>query len=211
MESKITEELLDELREAIFQRMSPKRFAHTVAVEEMTMRLCALFCPEHTIPMRAAALLHDITKELSVSEHLALCEKHALTVTGEDALAHKTLHARTATAIIPSEFPRFADPLILNAVRWHTTGHRDMTLTEQILYFADYIDVTRTFENCVLLRQKFWEPDPSSMTFEDRLRHFEALLLLSFGMTIKDLLTEGMPIASDTVDARNQLLIRLQS
>jgi Pyruvate/2-oxoacid:ferredoxin oxidoreductase delta subunit len=52
----ITEEMLDELRETVMQSMSQKRFRHTVAVEEMVARLCALFCPEHTLKLRAAAL-----------------------------------------------------------------------------------------------------------------------------------------------------------
>ena len=61
---KITEKMLDALREEVKGSMSPQRFVHTAAVEEMIARLCALYCPEHTLPLRAAALLHDLTKEL---------------------------------------------------------------------------------------------------------------------------------------------------
>lgn len=207
MKEKITSEQLDRLRKTVSQRLSKKRFSHTLAVEEMTARLCALFCPEHTQEMRAAALLHDITKECLISEQYQLCKKLGLSLSDEDMLAHKTLHARTAAALIPLEFEEFSDPLIVNAVRWHTTGHEAMTLTEMILYFADYIDDTRTFENCVWLRQQFWDADPQSMPPKDRKFHFETLVLISFDMTIKDLIKEAMPIAKDTVAARNHLLI----
>ena len=64
----INEQLLGELRETVMKEMSAKRFCHTVAVEDMVARLCALFCPEQALKMRAAALLHDITKELSEAE-----------------------------------------------------------------------------------------------------------------------------------------------
>ncbi len=207
--SKITEEMLDGLRERISQKMSPKRLAHTIAVEDMTARLCDLFCPEKKLSMRAAALLHDITKELPTSEQLSLCKAYGLTVTDEDVLAYKTLHARTAAAIIPSEYPEFADPMIVDAVRWHTTGRRDMTLTEQILYFADYIDATRTFDSCVLLRERFWNKKPMEMDGADRIRHFKELLLLSFDMTIGELVESNFPISSETVAARNQLIVQL--
>ncbi len=200
---------LSTLRESILGRMSPKRFAHTVAVEQMVARLCELFCPEATSAMRAAALLHDLTKELDVNGQVALCDRLGLPVTAEDRMAHKTFHARTAAALIPMEFPSFADPVILEAVRWHTTGHRGMTLTEQLLYLADYIDLSRTFSNCVILRRYFWGAEPEKMTAEDRLRLLRQTLLLSFDMTVRDLLEEGLPIATDTMEARNELLLLL--
>ncbi len=200
---------LSTLRESILGRMSPKRFAHTVAVEQMVARLCELFCPEATSAMRAAALLHDLTKELDVNGQVALCDRLGLPVTAEDRMAHKTFHARTAAALIPREFPSFADPVILEAVRWHTTGHRGMTLTEQLLYLADYIDLSRTFSNCVILRRYFWGAEPEKMTAEDRLRLLRQTLLLSFDMTVRDLLEEGLPIATDTMEARNELLLLL--
>ena len=152
----ITEQMLDELREDVMKKMSLKRFRHTVAVEAMTARLCALFCPEQTLLMRAAALLHDITKELDAEAQIALCERYSLSVSDLDRISPKTFHARTAAAMIEREYVDFADPLVVSAVRWHTTGRADMTLTERLLYLADYIDESRSFENCVILRRYFW-------------------------------------------------------
>ena len=54
---------LDALRERVKGTMSEKRFAHTAAVERMVVRLGELYCPELIPELRAAALLHDITKE----------------------------------------------------------------------------------------------------------------------------------------------------
>jgi nicotinate-nucleotide adenylyltransferase len=205
----ITNEKLAELRERVRENMSDKRFLHTLAVEDMTARLCALFCPAHTQKMRAAALLHDVTKELSAKEQIALCEQLGLSVTEFERIAPKTLHARTAAALIGEKFSDFDDPMIVNAVRWHTTGHADMTLTEQILYLADYIDDSRTFEFCVKLRRMFWDADPAGMSEKERLFHFYRVLMRSFDTTIADLVEGGKSIAPDTVNARNSLLLRL--
>ena len=204
---KIDEIALEQLRNAVMESMSPKRFLHTAAVEEMVARLCELFCPQHTMQLRAAALLHDITKEISTEQQIALCKKYQLPVTNEDLCAPKTFHARTAAAIIPDAYPAFADPLIVNAIRWHTTGREDMTLTEKLLYLADYIDESRTFENCVLLRKYFWDANPQEMCDEERLALLQATMLLSYRMTIEDLLSDGAPVAIDTIKARNQLIV----
>ena len=203
----IDEARLDELRVAVSGAMSPKRFRHTVAVEDMTARLCALFCPELTLPMRAAALLHDCTKELDLTGQEILGKKLGLTVTDDDRLAPKTLHARTAAALIPIQYPKFNDPLIVDAVRWHTTGKRDMSLTEQILYLADYIDESRMFENCIILRHFFWDAKPEELDEGARLTLLRDTLILSFDMTVRDLLAEGAPISTETMEARNGLLL----
>ena len=59
----ITEKMLDALRESVMARMSPKRFRHTAEVEKRAERLGEIYAPEKKITLRAAALLHDITKE----------------------------------------------------------------------------------------------------------------------------------------------------
>ena len=203
----INEASLDALRQELMQGMSFKSFRHTVAVEDMVARLCALFCPEKTLQMRAAALLHDMTKELSADEQEALCHSYGLVVTQQDRLSPKTFHARTAAARIQKEMPQFADPTVVDAVRWHTTGRADMTLTEKLLYLADYIDESRTFENCVILRRYFWGAEPQSLSRDGLDALLRDTLILSFDMTVRDLLSEGAPIAEDTLRARNQLLV----
>ncbi len=203
----ITEEMLDELRGQVMSAMSPKRFRHTACVEEMVARLCDLFCPEYRMLMRAAALLHDVTKELSADEQEVLCHAYGLTVTDADRLSPKTFHARTAAAKIAVDFPQLADPLIIDAVRWHTTGHAGMTLTEKLLYLADYIDSSRTYPSCVILRRYFFGADPERMDPSERLALLRDTMILSYDMTMRDLLEEGLPIAPDTVQARNELLL----
>lgn len=203
----ITEGMLTELRAAIAAHMSPKRFHHTLAVEAMTERLCAVLCPEETMKLRAAALLHDLTKEKSASEQIEICERYGLTVTEEDRRSPKTLHARTAAAVIPTEFESFADPTIVSAVRWHTTGRADMTLPEKILYLADYIDDSRTFESCVRLRHHFWDTDPAACDMQTRLSNLRRTLILSYDLTITDLIERGKTVAIDTIEARSFLIL----
>lgn len=202
------EAALDALRQTLSTRMSDKRYRHTCGVERMVQRLCALYCPDLTPLLRAAALLHDVTKEESLEKQLQMCEEFGIMVSDADKRSPKTFHARTAAACIERDFSSFACPTVVEAVRWHTTGHADMTLGEQLLYLADYIDDTRTFPDCVTLRDMFWQAKPEDMEAKAQLAHLREVLITSFDMTIRGLLEDGAPIGMDTMSARNDLLLR---
>lgn len=186
--------------------LTPRRLGHVLAVRDMVARLAELYCPEDSLWLQAAALLHDITKELSTEEQITLCETYHLPRTRGDVLTPKCFHAVTAAALIPDEYPEYADPCVVSAVRWHTTGHENMTLGEKLVYLADYIDESRSFPDCVTLRTLFWSADPAHMTMEARLALLRTVLITSYDMTISGLIREGTPVSADTFLARNQLL-----
>ena len=81
-----------------------------------------------------------------------------------------------------------------------------MTLVEQLVYLADYIDMSRTFEDCVRLREFFFSAKPEQMDEQARRRHLRDTMILSFDMTFAALLAEGTPISPDSTDARNELV-----
>ena len=211
MRKVITEPMLAQLRQEVSEKLSPKRAYHTLCVETMVAKLAELFCPEETTTLRAAALLHDITKEKNTEEQEALCRELGLPVTLESHLSPKTYHAKTAAALIARDYPDYADDLLISAVRWHTTGHADMTLPEKLLYLADYIDASRSFEACVTLRNEFFDACPERLSMEERLALLRRVLLHSYEMTMKDLLEAGRIVARDTVDAYNDLLLELHT
>lgn len=208
MESKriITEPMLDTLRENLRGTVSEKRYRHTVEVEKMAARLGALYAPEQVMLLRAAALLHDITKEFSLQTQLQTLKEFGIMTYYSDEISPKTLHARTAALLIPVQYPEFADPTVIEAVRWHTTGRAGMTLCEKLIYLADYIDMSRTFADCVELRDMFWGADPEGMDPQAREAHLRAVLLSSFDRTIRGLLEEGALISPETMLARNELV-----
>lgn len=206
MQGPITNDMLDDLRAGLKSTMSDKRYTHTCAVERMVVRLCHLFCPEYTEELRAAALLHDITKEEGLEKQLQMCREFGIMVQSGDVLAPKTFHAKTAAERIRRDYPSYATDVVVNAVRYHTTGRAGMTLPEQLVYLADYIDDSRKFPDCVRLRDYFWSAEPERMDMEARLAHLRDTLILSFDMTMRNLLAESVPISMDTVLSRNDLI-----
>ncbi len=202
----ITEQQLDALREQIEGKMSPKRFRHTAEVEKMAIYLGELYVPHMIAELRAAALLHDMTKEYPTELQLAICHQKGIELDKDAYFAPKTLHARTAAALIPDEYPELATPEVVDCVRWHTTGRADMTLPEKIIYLADYIDMSRTFSDCVRLREYFMSAEPEGMDADGRARHLRRTLIMSYDMTIGGLLEEGLPVSRDSIEARNALV-----
>ncbi|MBE6577245.1 MAG: HD domain-containing protein [Ruminococcaceae bacterium] len=202
----ITELMLDSLRERVSATMSPKRFYHTAEVEKMAAYIGSIYAPDKVMMLRAAALLHDVTKEYSTERQLEICKEKCVELDADACFAPKTLHARTAAALIPEEYPEFADEEIIRCVRWHTTGREGMTLEERIIYLADYIDMSRRFEDCVRLREYFFSAELQTMKENERSAHLRRTLIMSYDMTMRGLLGEGLPINRDTVAARNELV-----
>ncbi len=204
---KFEESALAELRASVSREMSEKRFRHTAEVEKMAARLGQLYNPDKVDVLRAAALLHDITKEYSTERQQQICYEQGIRISKQDILTPKTFHAKTAAALIPTLYPQFADDEVISAVRWHTTGRANMGLLEKLVYLADYIDESRTFPDCVALREMFWIELPETMSYEERCIHLDRVLIRSFDMTIAGLIEDGVPISEDTFAARNDLIV----
>jgi len=206
---KFTEKQLELLRDEISEKMSEKRFFHTAEVEKMAARIGEIYAPDKIDVLRAAGLLHDITKEYSTEKQLQICREFGIITTKQDILTPKTFHAKTAAVLIPVLYPEFADEEVVSAVRWHTTGNAEMTLLEKIVYLADYIDESRKFDDCVKLRRIFWDAKPEKMSEKERDTHLTKTLLVSFDMTLASLISENAPISDDTFKARNSLVLSL--
>ena len=207
---RFSEESLTALYESVREQMSEYRFVHTAEVEKMAVRLGKLYAPDKLDKLRASALLHDITKEYSIDAHAELIERGRESLSALDRLSYKTLHARSAVELIKEKYGDFAYSEVLDAVRYHTTGRADMSVCEMIIYLADYIDDSRRFDDCVKLRNYFWDARPENMSAEQREEHLLRTLLLSFDMTLTSLLTEGSPISIETISARNSIILSLK-
>lgn len=208
----ITPVQIEKLREKVASVLSEKRMKHVLAVEDMSFRLGLLYFfqdDEALLLLRAAALLHDVTKELSDEEQLAILESYSVTSLPEEIASMPTIHALTAALVIPDRFPEFADPRVIDAVRYHTTGREGMSVFEKIIFLADYIDETRTYPSCVSLRNEFFSAKPENMNEQQRIRHLDRAALASIDNTLSYLRSKERSIHPLTLEARADLKARL--
>ncbi len=197
-----TDDELCTLREGVKEYLSEERYRHTLGVERAAMRLGEMYLPEKVSKLRAAALLHDITKAYNLEKQLKCSKKFGIIIDKYDAQSVNILHGMTASVLISELFPGFSDSEIISAVRYHTTGRDKMTMFEAIVYLADYIDDTRTYEGCVRLREKIF-----SKGADEKL--FCSVIAESLDMTICHLIKKGVYINTDTVKARNYFISRI--
>lgn len=207
----ITPVQIENLREKVASVLSEKRMKHVLAVENMAYRLGVLYFrdEESLLLLRAAALLHDVTKEISDEDQLAFLESHSVKLLPEELASLPTIHALTAALLIPDRFPEFADNRVIDAVRYHTTGRAGMSTFEKIIFLADYIDDTRTYPSCIALRDEFFAADPESMNDQDRVRHLDRAALTSIDNTLSYLRSKERSIHPLTLEARADLKARL--
>lgn len=200
----ITERDLCILREELTSHISGKRLKHSYAVEEEAKNLGQLFLisGNDLNRLRIAAILHDITKEIKTEGQIALCEKHGLNVSEDDLASPKVFHSLTGAYEAKLLYPDIIDEEIFDAIKYHTTGRVGMTLFDKLIYLADYIEKTRDFPDCVALREYFYGKPADE-------RHLNETLLISFDMTIKNLIEESKCIHHATVMARNAIIKEL--
>lgn len=197
----MTERLCEEIKAYI----DPRRLRHVYGTEEECRSLSRIFLlsEEDTDRLSIAALLHDITKRWSREEHLAYMETIGQSIDEDTLRADKTLHALTGAYFAREKYPALVDDAIFNAIRYHTTGRKGMSLLEKLLYLADYIEPSRTFPSCVSLRHCFYDCIDKT---EDKEGCLDDILLLSLDLTVQELLSEKRPIHPDTLAAQCELL-----
>lgn len=180
---------LSDLRSVALSCLKHKRIPHVLGTEQEAIRLAKKYGAD-VQKARRAALLHDCTKKLEMTEQLVLCQRFGIQLDELERQALKLLHAKTGAAIAREFFG--ADPEIYNAILWHTTGHAGMSLLEKILYLADYIEPSRDFPGVDKLR---------NLCYQD----LDAGLLLGLEMSIEEMTEMGNPVHHATIEARNAL------
>lgn len=206
--SEINEKDLDNIRRSVTDSLSAPRAAHVLSVERTAERMGRILLPGDVMRLRAAALLHDITKEYSFTEQCALCRRYDIPLTERPEDIAKTLHARTGAYVARERFPSIVDREIFLAVFRHTTGDRDMTVFEKIIFLADMIEETRTYPLCTALRDTFFSGVAEAQTAEERVNILDAVCFKALSETILMLVKNDRVVADETIFAYNFLASR---
>jgi predicted HD superfamily hydrolase involved in NAD metabolism len=137
-----TPEMEQRLRLWLPERVSPRRFRHSLGVMEVVTELAVKWDADPA-PLRLAALLHDCARELPGDELLRLAARWGLHVREVDRRCPVLLHGRLAVVIAGLDFG-LDDPVALSAVHKHTAGHPQMSLPDKLFFLADHIEPNRS-------------------------------------------------------------------
>ncbi len=132
---------LEQLRQKLTTYLSPKRYQHSLRVEEMAAQIAQRYeCDVEKA--RIAGIIHDCAKNIPNKQKLVLCKKYHIKLTAYEKEYPDLLHAQLGVILAKRDF-NIEDEDILDAIRYHTTGRPNMSLLEKIIYIADYIEPGR--------------------------------------------------------------------
>ena len=177
------------------QRLSEKRFYHSQCVAEEAVRLAVLYGadPEKA---RLAGLLHDILKDTPAEEQLKILQGFGIMMNDTELANQKLWNAISGAAFL--EFGLgIRDRELLSAVRCHTSGRKNMTLLEKVLFVADYISADRDYPGVEELRAVARES-------------LEEAIIEGVAFTVQELMSRREPVASASIDAYNDAVAVLK-
>ena len=196
------------LRQSVKQRLSEKRYVHSLGVEKCAVaigKLCNIDSPDE---LSAAALLHDITKELDRAYQFSLIDKGEISLSSIERESEAVLHSYTAPVVIRSDFPRFATQNVLSAVEKHTLGNENMSIFDEIIFLSDYIEEGRSYPSSRELYD-FVFSNMKNGELQSNVLVLHKASLSAIDYTITHLIKKGAKIAEKTFLTRNALISKI--
>lgn len=174
------------------KQLTKTRYEHTVRVMETALKLAEHYrLNEQKVTL--AAIFHDYAKY----RHPEEMKRWII----EEKLPHDLLdyheelwHGPVGSRMIEREVG-IHDSEIQSAIFWHTTGKRNMTLMEKVIFIADYIEPGRDFPGIEEIR---------SVVFDD----IDRACWMAARNTISFLMSKNQPIYPDTFQLYNEKLGR---
>ena len=190
--------MIDSLRLTVKNKLSEKRYIHTIGVQEMAKHIGDIILPERVDELCVAALLHDITKELAYEEQLKLLDGADIALSNEDLDTAPALHSISAIPFIRAAYTEYVTPDILSAVFNHTLGKDNMSVFDEIIFISDYIEIGRTYTSCIEVRDYLLNNISPKNSCEDNLNFLHKATLMAIEYTISSLKKRGEKIHSKT-------------
>lgn len=133
---------IEKMSRKLEKYLTQDRFVHTQGVR-FTSAALAMAHGADIRKAETAGLLHDCAKCIPDQKKLKLCDRYNVEVTKVEKDNPFLLHAKLGACIASLKYD-IDDPEILDAIRYHTTGRPEMTMLEQIVFIADYIEPRRS-------------------------------------------------------------------
>lgn len=137
----ITSELVLSIQKKLQQTLKPNRYVHTLGVAYLSASLAMCYGTSHKDAL-IAGLLHDCAKNYPEDKMLEECLKLGISLSECETSIPELIHAPYGAYLAQEEYGITQEDILL-AVRNHTLGRPNMTVLEQIVYLADYMEPGR--------------------------------------------------------------------
>lgn len=135
----------DDYEDMLKERLSKKRFTHTVNVAEACYDLAERFGGDEK-RCYLAGMLHDIMKEELPEKQRQMTIDSGMRPDPAEIDTPALWHAVAGAAYVRQKL-KIDDEEILTGIRFHTIGCAKMTLLEKIVYLGDMISAERSYKD----------------------------------------------------------------
>ncbi len=184
-------DLISKYEEKLIKRIGQKKLVHSIGVMQTAKRLSQIY-GEDINKAALAGILHDCGKIKNKRHLLKKINYFGIILDGIMQKDISLAHGLLGSVIANEEFG-IKDEDVLNAIKFHTTGRKDMSLLEKIIYISDYIEPNRDFPGVEEIRK---------LAFKD----LDKSILISMNNTINHIIKKDKFIHIDTIEARNSIL-----
>ena len=182
----------EQTKQLLKQRLSEKRYEHSLAVAETAAKLAQIY-DENQSKAYFAGLIHDICKDEAKEEQLQRIKSSDI-IWDDKALKQPLLWHAMAGSIFIQDALNVTDEDIINAVRYHTSARAGMSKLEKIVYLADLTSADREYGDVEKMRAL----SKASL---------EKAMLYAMQYIISDLVAHKSPIVNDTMEAYNEFIM----
>jgi predicted HD superfamily hydrolase involved in NAD metabolism len=182
-----------EMMGSLKTEVSERRFIHSVSTMETAVLLAGKYGADAD-KCAAAGLLHDCAKGVCGDRALRMSRENGIELDYILERCTILLHGYLGRVIARSRFG-IDDEDVLNAIANHTMGRPAMSLTEKIIFLADYIEPHRSFTGVGKLRK---------MVHED----LDKAVIYAIDGTIRKILSKGDLLHPRILDTRNYYILK---
>ena len=199
-DDKKVQELLRKINQDIKQELSEKRYNHSVGVMKKSEELAKLY-KININKAKLVGLAHDIGKELSKEDKLKYVKENNIEIDEIEKINVGLLHGKIGADICKKRYDFTED--MQDAIKFHTTGKKDMDLLAKIIFVADKIEEGRSYKD----KNKMQELELIREAAKENID--EAMLCLLDSSIIYTMQKKNL-IHPDSISTRNQLIINLE-
>ena len=139
-DDKKVQELLRKINQDIQRELSEKRYNHSIGVMKKAEELAKLY-KVNINKAKLVGLAHDIGKELSKEDKLKYVKENNIEIDRIEKINVGLLHGKIGADICKKRYDFTED--MQDAIKFHTTGNKDMDLLAKIIFVADKIEEGR--------------------------------------------------------------------
>ena len=199
-DDKKVQELQRKITQDKQRELSEKRYNHSIGVMKKAEELAKLY-KVNINKAKLVGLAHDIGKELSKEDKLKYVKENDIEIDRIEKINVGLLHGKIGADICKKRYDFTED--MQDAIKFHTTGNKDMDLLAKIIFVADKIEEGRKYKD----KNKMQELELIREAAKENLD--EAMLGLIDSSLIYTMQKKNL-IHPDSISTRNQLIINLE-